>query len=258
MAETYTSNEMMTIAAARALRNEDVCFVGIGMPSAAANLARLTHAPGITLIYESGTIATKPDVLPLSIGDSELCETALTTVSVPEMFRYWLQGGRITVGFLGGAQIDKFANLNTTVVGPYDKPKVRLPGGGGAPEIATSCGEIFIIMAQGKRSFVDRLDFITSLGHGEGGDHRARLGLKTKGPTKLVTDLCIFEPDPATKEMTVVSIHPGVTRDKIQDNTGWPLRFAATIAETPPPTPQELETLRALHARTAAAHGKAA
>jgi glutaconate CoA-transferase subunit B len=258
MADSYTSNEMMTIAAARALRDEDVCFVGIGMPSAAANLARQTHAPGITLIYESGTIATKPDVLPLSIGDSELCETALTTVSVPEMFRYWLQGGRITVGFLGGAQIDKFANLNTTVVGPYDKPKVRLPGGGGAPEIATSCGEIFIIMAQGKRSFVDRLDFITSLGHGEGGDHRARLGLKTKGPTRLVTDLCIFEPDPTTKEMTVVSIHPGVTREKIQENTGWPLRFAAQIAETPPPTPHELETLRALHARTAAAHGKAA
>ncbi|HET7681882.1 MAG TPA: CoA-transferase subunit beta [Xanthobacteraceae bacterium] len=258
MAETYTSNEMMTIAAARALRNEDVCFVGIGMPSAAANLARLTHAPDITLIYESGTIATKPDVLPLSIGDSELCETALTTVSVPEMFRYWLQGGRITVGFLGGAQIDKFANLNTTVVGPYDKPKVRLPGGGGAPEIASSCGEIFIIMAQGKRSFVEKLDFITSLGHGEGGDHRARLGLKTKGPSKLVTDLCVFEPDPTSKEMTVVSIHPGVTRDQIQENTGWPLRFAAAVTETPPPTVQELETLRALQARTAAAHGKAA
>jgi glutaconate CoA-transferase subunit B len=258
MAGNYTSNEMMTIAAARALRNEDVCFVGIGMPSAAANLARLTHAPGITLIYESGTIATKPDVLPLSIGDSELCETALTTVSVPEMFRYWLQGGRMTVGFLGGAQIDKFANLNTTVVGPYDKPKVRLPGGGGAPEIATSCGEIFIIMAQGKRSFVDKIDFITSLGHGEGSDHRTRLGLKTKGPTKLVTDLCIFEPDAATKEMTVVSTHPGVTREKIQENTGWPVRYAAKVAETPAPTAQELETLRALHARTAAAHSNAA
>jgi glutaconate CoA-transferase subunit B len=258
MAETYTSNEMMTIAAARAMRNEDVCFVGIGLPSAASNLARLTHAPDITLIYESGTIATKPDVLPLSIGDSELCETALTTVSVPEMFRYWLQGGRITVGFLGGAQIDKFANLNTTVVGPYDKPKVRLPGGGGAPEIATSCGEIFIIMAQGKRSFVDKLDFITSLGHGEGGDHRARLGLKTKGPTKLVTDLCIFEPDSVTKEMIVTTIHPGVTREKIQENTGWAVRFADKVAETPAPTEHELETLRALHARTAAAHGKAA
>ncbi len=166
----YKPNEMMTIAAARALKNDDVCFVGIGQPSAACNLARLTHAPDITLIYESGTLATKPNILPLSIGDGELCETALTTVSVPEMFRYWLQGGRIKVGFLGGAQIDKYANLNTTVVGPYDKPKVRLPGGGGAPEIATSCGEIFIIMAQGKRSFVDKLDFVTSIGHVSGGD----------------------------------------------------------------------------------------
>lgn len=254
----YKPNEMMTVAAARALRNEDVCFVGIGMPSAASNLARLTHAPDITLIYESGTLATKPTALPLSIGDGELCETALTTVSVPEMFRYWLQGGRITVGFLGGAQIDRFANLNTTVVGPYDKPKVRLPGGGGAPEIANSCGEIFIIMAQGKRSFVDKLDFITSLGYGEGGDHRARLGVKTKGPTKLVTDLCIFEPDRETREMTVVSIHPGVTREEIDANTGWKVRYAAAIAETKAPTAQELETLRELHARTARAHGEAA
>src|SRR5205807_5392746 len=158
-----SASEVMTIAAARALRNSDICFVGIGMPSAACNLARLTHAPDLTLVYESGTIATKPDVLPLSIGDGELCDTALTTVSVPEMFRYWVQGGRITVGFLGGAQIDRFANLNTTVVGAYDDPEVRLPGGGGAPEIATGCGEIFIIMAQSKRSFVGKLDFITSL-----------------------------------------------------------------------------------------------
>src|ERR1700685_2710049 len=168
--EPFSANEMMTIVAARALRSTDVCFVGIGLPSAASNLARLTHAPGLTLIYESGTIATRADVLPLSIGDGELCETALTTVSVPEMFRYWLQGGRMTVGFLGGAQIDKFANLNTTVSGPYDKPKVRLPGGGGAPEIANLCGEIFIIMNQSKRIFVRKLDFITSMGHGEGGD----------------------------------------------------------------------------------------
>ena len=178
----YKPNEMMTIAAARALKNDDVCFVGIGQPSAACNLARLTHAPGITLIYESGTLATKPNILPLSIGDGELCETALTTVSVPEMFRYWLQGGRIKVGFLGGAQIDKYANLNTTVVGPYDKPKVRLPGGGGAPEIATSCGEIFIIMAQGKRGFVDKLDFVTSIGHVSGGDIARQARRQDQGP----------------------------------------------------------------------------
>ena len=243
------------VAAARALRNEDVCFVGIGMPSAAANLARLTHAPDLTLIYELGTLATRPSVLPLSIGDGELCETALTTVSVPEMFRYWLQGGRITVGFLGGAQIDRFANLNTTVVGPYDKPKVRLPGGGGAPEISTSSGEIFIIMNQSRRSFVDKLDFVTSLGHGEGGDHRARLGVTTKGPTKLVTDLAIFEPDAQSKEMTVISIHPGVTRDQIQENTGWPVRYAGNVAQTPAPSARELEVLRELHARTRRAHG---
>jgi glutaconate CoA-transferase, subunit B len=254
----HNATEMMTIAAARALRNDDICFVGIGMPSAACNLARLTHAPDITLIYESGTIATKPDVLPLSIGDGELCDTALTTVPVVEMFRYWLQGGRFTVGFLGGAQIDRFANLNTTVVGPYGQPKTRLPGGGGAPEISVACGEIFIIMRQAPRSFVDKLDFVTSFGHGEGGDHRARMGIRTKGPTKLVTDLAIFEPDAVTREMTVTSIHPGVTREQIAANTSWPVRYATNVAETPPPTEQELAVLRELHSRTARAHGAAA
>jgi len=254
----YKPTEIMTVAAARALKNDDVCFVGIGMPSAAANLARLTHAPEVTLIYESGTLATKPNVLPLSIGDGELCETALTTVSVPEMFRYWLQGGRIKVGFLGGAQIDKYANLNTTVVGPYGKPKVRLPGGGGAPEIATSCGEIFIIMAQSKRGFVDKLDFVTSIGHVTGGDSRQKIGVKTKGPTRLITDLALFEPEPETKEMIVVSLHPGVTREQVQENTGWQVRFAAKVAETPPPTAQELDVLRELHVRTARAHAEAA
>ena len=253
-AAAYTPGEMMTVAASRALRNEDVCFVGIGAPSAACNLARLTHAPGITLIYESGTIDTKPRVLPLSIGDGELCETALTTVSVPEMFRYWLQGGRITVGFLGGAQIDRFANLNTTVIGPYDKPKVRLPGGGGAPEIATHCGEIFIIMSQSKRGFVQKLDFVTSLGHGDGPDSRERLGVGTKGPTKVITDLCILEPDD-TRELTVTSIHPGVTRQDVEAATGWPVRFAPKLAETPPPDERELGLLRELHERTRRAHG---
>jgi glutaconate CoA-transferase, subunit B len=258
MMSSYTPTEIMTVAAARALRNEDVCFVGIGAPSAACNLARHTHAPGITLIYESGTIATKPNVLPLSIGDGELCDTALTTVSVPEMFRYWLQGGRISVGFLGGAQIDRFANLNTTVVGDYHKPKVRLPGGGGAPEIAVHCGEIFIIMAQSTRTFVDKIDFMTSLGHGTGGDDRRKRGAKTKGPTKLVTDLCVFEPDPETREMVVVSIHPGVTREKIQENTGWKVRYATLVAETPVPSAQELAVLRDLHDRTKRAHSAAA
>jgi glutaconate CoA-transferase subunit B len=253
---TWTPAEIMTIVAARALRDDDVCFVGIGAPSAACNVARLTHAPNIVLIYESGTIETRPNVLPLSIGDGELCETALATVSVPEMFRYWLQGGRISVGFLGGAQIDRFANLNTTVVGDYAAPKVRLPGGGGAPEIATSCGEIFIIMAQSKKSFVPKLDFVTSLGHGEGGDHRARLGVTTKGPTRIVTDLCVMEPDPVTKELTVSALHPGVSREQVTAATGWPVRFAAEVGETPAPSAAELKVLRDLQAATKAAHGE--
>jgi glutaconate CoA-transferase subunit B len=252
---TYSPTEMMTVVAARALKNDDVVFVGIGAPSAACNLARLTHAPDITLIYESGTIGTRPNVLPLSIGDGELSETALTTVAVPEMFRYWLQGGRITVGFLGGAQIDRFANLNTTVVGDYAKPKVRLPGGGGAPEIATNCREIFITMAMGRRAFVEKLPFVTSLGHGSGPKSRAALGVTTKGPTKVITDLCLMQPDPETCELTVTALYPGATREKIVSECGWSLRFAAEQGETPAPSAEELEVLRSLHARTAAAHG---
>ncbi len=255
MSQTYTPTEIMTVAAARALSGDDVCFVGIGAPSAACNLARLTHAPEITLIYESGTINTRPSVLPLSIGDGELCETALTTVSVPEMFRYWLQGERISVGFLGGAQIDRFANLNTTVVGPYDKPKVRLPGGGGAPEIATSCREVFIIMPMSRRTFVNKLDFVTSLGHGDGPGSREKLGVRTKGPTRVMTDLCVMEPDAGTRELSVVSLHPGVTREAVQEACGWPVRFAASVGETAPPTERELGTLRDLNERTARAHG---
>ena len=250
----FTRNEMMTIVAARALKNDDVCFVGIGAPSAACNVARLIHAPQITLIYESGTIGTRPNVLPLSIGDGELCETALCTVPVPEMFRYWLQGGRITVGFLGGAQIDKFANINTTVVGDYYKPKVRLPGGGGAPEIATNCQEIFITMAMGKRAFLEKLPFSTSMGHGPTGAERRALGVKSKGPTRLITDMCVFEPDPVTMEMTIRSIHPGVTREEIAENCGWAPRYFDGCSQTPVPTAQELDVLRDIQARTKAAH----
>ena len=250
-----TSAETMVVVAARALSSDDICFVGIGLPSAACNLARLTHAPALKLVYESGTLETKPNVLPLSIGDGELCETALTTVSVPEMFQYWLQGGRITVGFLSGAQVDRFGNLNSTVVGDYFKPKVRLPGSGGATEISTSCQRIYIVMRHGVRSFVDRLDFLTSLGHGPTGKERRELGVTTEGPVLLVTDLCMMRPDPETREFVVFSLHPGVTEDVVRENTGWPVRFADRLEQTAAPTARELETLRDLNDRTARAHG---
>lgn len=250
----YNTNEMMAVAAARALTNEDVCFVGIGAPSQACNLARLTHAPGITLIYESGTIGTRPDVLPLSIGDPELCTTARCTVSVPEMFQYWLQGGRISVGFLGGAQLDRYANINSSVVGSYAEPRVRLPGGGGAPEIAAHCRQTYVVMAQSKRSFVEKVDFITSFGFGAGGNHRERLGLTTLGPTLVITDLCVMRPDPETKELIVTALHPGVTRDQVAANTGWAVRFVSNLSTTEPPTEHELSVLRELQARTARAH----
>ena len=254
---SHTAAEMMTIAAARALSNSDVCFVGIGLPSAACNLARLTHAPNITLVYESGTIETKPSVLPLSIGDGELCQTALTTVSVPEMFRYWLQGGRITVGFLGGGQVDRYGNLNSTVIGDYHHPKVRLPGAGGATEIACCCGRIFIVIRHHRRAFTEKLDFLTTLGHGPTGRERRQLGIPTAGPVLLVSDLCTMTPEPATNELVVTSLHPGVTHEQVRENTGWKARFAANVLETEPPTPLELQTLRQLHARTAEAHGTA-
>ena len=254
---TWTAVEMMTVSAARALTDDDVCFVGIGLPSAACNLARLTHAPNLKLVYESGTIETKPNVLPLSIGDGELCETALTTVSVPEMFQYWLQGGRITIGFLGGAQVDRFGNLNSTVIGDYARPAVRLPGGGGAPEIAACCRRTFIVMRHSRRAFVDKLAFVTTLGHGPTGQERRALGLTTEGPVLLVSDLCIMRPHPETKELQVTSLHPGVTREQVIEQTGWPVAFAGTVVETPAPTARELEVLRDLQARTAAAHGVA-
>lgn len=246
---SWTPVEMMTIAASRALSNDDVCFVGIGAPSAACNLARLTHAPEIVLIYESGTIGARPYHLPLSIGDGELCDTALTTVSVPEMFAYWLQGGRITVGFVGGAQIDRYANLNTSVIGPYERPKVRLPGGGGAPEICAHCSRIFITMTMGKRTFVDGLPFRTSFGYGDGGDHRRRLGLRTAGPTKVITDLCVLEPEEGTKELTVTALHPGVAREDVAAACGWQIKFGPQPGVTPPPTEQELSVLRELQSR---------
>ena len=250
----FTSDEMMTIAASRMLKSDDVCFVGIGAPSAACNVARLSHAPDITLIYESGTIGTAPDILPLSIGDGELCDTALTTVSVPEMFRYWLQGGCITIGFLGAAQIDKFGNINTTVIGDYHNPKTRMPGGGGAPEIASQAGQIYITMKQSLRSMVPKIDFFTSYGHGNGYDDRQKLGIKTTGPTVLITDLAIWKPHPETKEFIVTNLHAGVSKEDVQAHCGWEVTFSKQITTTPLPDATELNVLRELHKRTNAAH----
>ncbi|HEY3766563.1 MAG TPA: CoA-transferase [Gaiellales bacterium] len=242
----WTAEEMMAIAAARRLRDGAVCFVGIGLPSKAANLARATHAPGCVLIYESGTIGAKPLNLPLSIGDGELAETADTVVSVPEIFSYWLQGGRIDVGFLGAAQIDRYANLNSTVIGGYDHPRVRLPGGGGAPEIAASCKETLVILKQSPRTFVERLDFRTSVGFGDGPGSRAALGFTGGGVSAVITDLGELEPDPDTCELRLARIHAGVAVEDVIAATGWRLAVVPDLEVSAPPTDAELEALRSL------------
>jgi glutaconate CoA-transferase subunit B len=245
-ANGYTAAEMMAVAAARRLRDGTVCFVGIGLPSRAANLARATHAPGCVLIYESGTIGAKPRHLPLSIGDGELAETADAVVSVPEIFGYWLQGGRIDVGFLSAAQIDRYGNLNSTVIGDYEHPKVRLPGGGGAPEIAASCRETLVMLEHTPRAFVERLDFVTTVGYGDGPGARERYGLTGRGVTAVITDLGVLEPDPATCELQLTLLHPDVTVERVREATGWPLRVAAEVDAGPPPSERELSVLRSL------------
>jgi glutaconate CoA-transferase, subunit B len=242
----YTSDEMMAVAASRRLRDGMTCFVGIGLPSMAANLARMTHAPGCVLIYESGTIGAKPLHLPLSIGDGELAETADTVVSVPEIFGYWLQAGRIDVGFLGAAQIDRFGNLNSTVIGGYDTPKVRLPGAGGAPEIAASCRQTFVMLRQSPRTFVEQLDFRTTVGFANGCESRQRLGFSGAGVTAVVTDLGVLEPDPETCELTMTVLHPGVEAQDARSAAAWKLRLAGDVCAGEPPTVDELEALRAL------------
>jgi glutaconate CoA-transferase subunit B len=240
---------MMTVAAARQLNNGTVCFVGIGLPSTAANLARMTHAPNVVLIYESGTLGAKPDRLPLSIGDGILADTADTVVSVPEVFNYWLQPGRVDIGFLSAAQIDRYANINTTVIGAdYRHPRVRLPGAGGAPEIAASCREVVVVVRQTARTFVDQVDFVTSVGFGHAPGDRQRLGLTGSGPRVVITDLGILMPHQGTHELTLVSVHPGVTAEQAQAATGWPLAVSDDLSSTEPPTQQELTVLRRLQA----------
>jgi glutaconate CoA-transferase subunit B len=250
----YTADEIMTVVASRFLKEGQVCFVGIGLPSVAANLARLTHAPNLVLIYESGPIDTKPDVLPLSIGDGELAKTATTVVSTSEIFSYWLQGGWVDVGFLGAAQVDRFANINTTVIGSYDRPKVRLPGAGGAPEIAASAREVLIVLRQSRRAFVEKVEFITSAGFLDGGDERSRLGIPGAGPKAVITDLGVLTPDPETKELVLSQIHPGVTLEQARAATGWKLQAATDLVTTEVPAAEDLRVLRELKRRTEIAH----
>lgn len=244
--DTYTSDEMMSIAAARQLKDNQVCFIGIGLPSKAANLARRLHAPNITMIYESGTLGAKPTMLPLSIGDGELAETADTIVSVPEIFNYLLQPGRIDIGFLGAAQIDKYANLNSTVIGDYDKPSVRLPGAGGAPEIASASKEVIVMLRQSTKSFVENIPFVTSVGFGSGYNDREKLGLRGAGPTIVITDLGMLAPDRESKELVMTHLHPNVDIQKVVESTGWNLKISENLKVTEPPTDKELHAIRTL------------
>jgi glutaconate CoA-transferase subunit B len=235
----YSADEVMTVAAARELSDRTVCFVGIGLPSTAANLARLTHAPRTVLVYESGTIGSKPATLPLSIGDGELAETAAAVVPVPEIFNYWLQGGRIDVGFLGAAQIDRHGNLNSTVIGDYERPKVRLPGGGGAPEIAAMAKEVIVIIRQSQRTFVERIHF--------------RSSVPGSGAMIVITDLGVLRLDRDERELVLTRVHPGVTVDGVRAETGWDLRVADDLEETDPPSEEELRVLRGLKSALAGA-----
>lgn len=261
-------DEWMTVVAARQLRDRCVCFVGIGLPSAACNLARLTHAPDIVLIYESGTIGTRPQVLPLSIGDGELAETASCVVPLPEIFSYYLQAGRVDVGFLGAAQIDPYGNLNSTVIGPYDTPSTRLPGAGGAPEIALHARETLVMLKASPRSFVARLDFRTSAGRRDSAAQSSREGAasmptagtngrdRANGLRAVITDFGVLRPDPDTGELTLGGLFGDASVEEARAAVGWPLRTADHVEMIEPPDAIELDTLRALQARTRAAHAR--
>jgi glutaconate CoA-transferase, subunit B len=247
--EPATSGEAQTVVAARRLEHVRSVFIGVGRPSTAAILARMVHNPRLVLVYESGTIGAKPFHIPLSIGDGELAETADAVVSVPEMFNYWIGPGRVQVAFLGAAQVDRFGNLNSTVIGDYAHPKTRLPGAGGAPEIAACCQEVVVIAPHTMRTFVDQLDFRTTVGYGDGPGERERLGFRGRGPTAVVTDLGVLEPDPDSCELTLTQIHPGVEVDDVREATGWDLQVAGEPQRTSPPTQEELSALRELLSR---------
>lgn len=240
----YTPSETMIVAAARALAGVRTVFVGVGLPNIACNLARRTVAPDLELIYESGVYGARPARLPLSIGDPTLVSGATSVCSMADLFGLYLQAGRVEVAFLGGAQIDRYGNLNTTVIGDYAHPRVRLPGSGGACEIAINARQVFVIMRLRRRAFVERLDFLTSPGHLGGVGERAALGLPGGGPQWVVTDRCVFTFDEVTGEMVLSSLHPGAELAEVQAEVGWELKVAPDLRETEPPTAEELRLLR--------------
>lgn len=241
---TYTDSEMMIAVAARVLKGARTVFVGVGLPNIACNLARYTVAPDLELIYESGVYGARPERLPLSIGDPTLVSGAASVVSMADLFGLYLQRGLVEIALLGGAQIDRFGNLNTTVIGDYNKPKTRLPGSGGACEIAINAQRTFMIMRLKRRAFVEKLDFLTSPGHLTGGNSRARLGLPGGGPELMITDKAVLNFDNPEREMQLSELYPGVTTEDVQAEIGWPLRLAQTIGKTPPPTAEEIRLIR--------------
>lgn len=240
----YTPSEMMTAVAARELRDGEVVFVGIGLPNLACNLARSTHAPNLVLLYESGAVGAVPERVPVSIGDPALVTGSLMVCGMADVFQCFLQGGRIEVGFLGGAQIDRFGNINTTVVGSYDKPKVRLPGSGGAAEIAIHAQRTLIISRLDRRAFPENVDFITSPGHSYRGIRRSTLGMPGAGPRKVITDKGILEVDDENGELILTTLYPGVSEEEVRGGIGWPLRSRGKLGKIAPPTESELTLLR--------------
>ncbi|HLJ84948.1 MAG TPA: CoA-transferase [Candidatus Eremiobacteraceae bacterium] len=234
----------MAVRAAKELRDGDVVFVGIGLPNLACNLARATHAPNLVLIYESGAVGAVPDRLPVSIGDPALVTGSLSVASMADIFMLYLQGGRIQVGFLGGAQVDRYGNINSTVIGRYDAPKVRLPGSGGACEIAVHAERVIVAAPLSARSFPAEVDFITSPGHAGKHGTRKELHQPGGGPVRIVTDVGILEPSPKDGELELVGIYPNVEVEAVKAKVGWPLRVRATLEQIPPPTDHELHLLR--------------
>lgn len=244
MASEYSPSEMMAAVAARELKDGEVTFVGIGLPNLACNLARALQAPDLVLIYESGAVGAVPERLPVSIGDPSLVTGSLMVCSMADVFQLFLQNGKIEVGFLGGAQIDQWGNINTTTIGSYAKPKVRLPGSGGAAEIAVHAKRVLIISRLNSRAFPAEVDFITSPGQRCRGKTRKELGMPGAGPIKIITDRGILENDPATGEMILTALYPGVTVDEVKANVGWPLKARPQLDLVAPPTERELYLLR--------------